>query len=1109
VKIYRIAYFILLSFYFPVKAQILFPAGGDWYVVKVEKDGVYQVNRDFFISRGVDISGKNPDEIRFFTTKVKQLPQRNSVSYDIILQEIPVETNNTDNVFDRSDYIRFYAEGPNRIFQDSSGSIRHELHQYDRFNTVFVQTGSGKSSIKIDNSTFSSGQPSELKSLVFFEYYEPETTNLLNSGREWLGEYFFSEWKKRFQIDGLVKGETALLETKVVGQTYENTQLDLLYKNQKVGSTPLRKITYRWNDSYRRYDRVGEISRFSATFNIAEDNPEFTFRLPSEVNISSGVYLDFLEFTAKREIRHYAGQTFGYLPDSGYFRFSTLINDPVWDVTDATLPVKLSRQNNDFVYFSSGGLKRLLFFSSKNVLEPVSIKKINPLNISNLSTPDLLIIYPKLFEKEVERLAEFRRTSDKLEVLTFELEDVFNHYSGGKNDPTAIRNLCRALWSNNSEKFRYLLLFGDATFDPKNNNNLGYVRPEAYIPTYESKESLEPIYSYSSDDYFGFLEHHEGEWPEGYSEDGRWISNREDDHTLDIAVGRLPVKDRIEASLLVDKLIDYSSSKSTFGNWKRNVTFVADDGDRNRHQLDGEVFSSILTETNAAASASKIYIDAFPHVVSGTGERVPEANKKFEEDIKNGVLVVNFNGHGSVDGWTDEKILTLAQIQRWQNKDRLPVFLTATCEFGRFDNPSVVSGAELTLLNPDGGAIALMTTTRPVFASTNDPINRAFYRYLFEDRAKGIRLGDVFRKTKNAAVIGEINRNFSLLGDPSLKINYPEYELFLTEVNGNDPSDAIVNYRSKITLKGRLVGADFSGKVQISVYDKAVRKETLGSGENLKMTFQSVENKLFEGLATLKNGFFETSFILPESNDLSESKLHIYLYAINSDSTQEALGSSHVVTISGLNSQSVKDMTPPEASLVYEKSTGSIEIRLSDESGIFLSSNDPGNSIILIINDTLEVILNPYYLADESGRNGNVSLLVGQLAAGKHTMVLKVSDVYTNRKTHTFEFTVASEPFKIELLNLEPNPSDGLLNAEIGQNAIGENVEMELRILDYTGKVFGKVSRTCYECGDRTRISTNLESFLSAERRYIYNIRARAAGSKAESSVSGHLLFWK
>lgn len=751
---------------------------------------------------------------------------------------------------------------------------------------------------------------------------------------------------------------------------------------------------------------------------------------------------------------------------------------------------------------------KIAFFKLSNTFIPSDIKLIEHQNIHQLESPDLLIIYPELLKKEANQLAEFRKSHDGLNVATVEIQQVYNEFSGGKLDPTAIRDFARFLWKKNPEKFKYLLLFGDTNFDFKNTNNLAYVNQEQLIPTYESKESLEPVYSYSSDDYFGFLEDHEGDWIEGNSLNGRWQPTSSNDHTLDISVGRLPVKERIEGKLLVDKLIYYSTSKSTLGNWKRTISFVADDADLNIHQRDAEKFSEISSSKNNATLANKIYLDAFPQIQTPLGERSAQANAAFQKAINDGSLIINFNGHGSEDGWTDEKLLTLNDILRWRNKDRMPVLFTATCEFGRYDNPRVVSGAEAALLNPDGGAIALLTTTRPVFSSTNFKINQAFYNRVFENNEVHNRLGDIFRTTKNNSIEGVMNRNFSLLGDPSMAIAYPKNTINLGTINGEKPEDFTLRGRSKINLIGQIDDNTFNGKVAISLFDKAADRSTFGGNNYPKMNFKSIENKLFEGITSVTNGKFQIEFIVPKTlnNELDFGQL--YFYAVNTDSTKEAIGGNNAFLIGGITNESYTDVTPPDIQMSYNAFSKTLLIICKDESGINIS-NILEDNLVLIVNDTLRIPLNDYYVANEDTKSGQIEYSFSKLSEGNHTVRLKSADVYNNSSIGSLNFTIEREDFKLLHAKLFPNPSGDIINIGLAHNRAGVDLSFDISFFDISGKQMYKEVKECYTCERELNFGMNLETFLNVEGKYFYKINATEISSKKQSNKGGRLLFWK
>ncbi|UBM57920.1 type IX secretion system sortase PorU [Marinilongibacter aquaticus] len=1104
----------LLTYFFLFQSVFSFSQTqtGLWFKLSIPETGVYKIEQSTLKKWGIDPTQNPPSQIRFFVSPLKVLPQKNSETPENSLVEIPIRINDQNQKWDAEDYILFYAEDAHSISYES-GHFHFTPNPYANTNYVFMQLGGGPSKQLVTNKseTLSS---EKIESLASFNTYAPEINNVLNSGREWFGDYFFSEYFYNIETPGRLTDQNINVYSRLIGQTYEDTDLDVLADGEPIYQQPLYKIDYKWNDAYKRYNRAGEISETNRDFKNANEKIKILFRLPSDIDISSGAYIDQIEWTYPRKIEAFAQQYRAYhlgkQPTSFTLQGATE-NDFVWQINNPFTYTQLAPDSQGgYQIQADSSIQNLAFFSIKNTLSVTEIQTINGIDFDQMPSPDLLIVYPAYFKEEVETLADFRRTHDGLDVQTVDIQTVYNSFSGGKQDLTAIRNLCRKLWLKD-QKLKYLLLFGDADFDFRNIHAFDYVKPERLIPTYESRESLEPIYSYSSDDYFGFLEDFEGEWPEGVSIAGSWQSTQSEDHTLDIAVGRLPVKDKLEAQQLVAKLIHYSSNPSAFDEWKRRATFIADDGDYNTHVKDAEAFSKLLTEENESMQMQKVYVDAFTQTQTELGERVPQANQAFEKAIREGTFLVNYNGHGAENGWTDEKLLTITQIVNWRNYDKLPIFFTATCQFGRYDNPSLVSGAELALLNPDGGAIALLTTTRPVFSSTNYRINQAFYKHLFVQDAEPRRIGDVFRETKNASIQGELNRNFTLLGDPSMAIAYPQNKVKLKTINNEKPEGQLLKGLAEVTLSGEIENqSNFNGTIRISLYDKEDTLSTLGQNENSKAEYGLRRNKLFEGQAEVKNGTFSTRFQMPQHINPALGPGQLYFYALSTDSTQEAIGGNRSFLIGQMADSDFTDKTPPKISLQVDQQKKELLFSIEDDSGINISATDPEHEIILILDDTLSLVANDYFRSNISGNGGLLSFqLTDNLTNIPRKAELKVSDLYNNRSMQSFSFTIESKPFQLTAMNVFPNPVKDILNISFEHNRAGQNLHFELYYFNELGQKVATETKDCYACPTHVSFGTNLGEILTVNGKYYYRLVGNNLDSEEKTVHSDRLFFWK
>ena len=432
-----------------------------------------------------------------------------------------------------------------------------------------------------------------------------------------------------------------------------------------------------------------------------------------------------------------------------------------WNISNPYNIIELEtfkENDNYYIIKNDSSFSRNILFDIENLNYPLFSKEVENSNILNNNNPDLLIITHSNFLQDAQRIKSLRE-DEGLDVSITNVNDIYNQFSSGNQDVSAIRNYIKYIYNTSSKKLKYVLLFGDCSYDYKdrvpNNTN--------YIPIYQSYNSSNNIYSFSSDDYFGFLE----------SDEGIWIEDTNGDHDLEVSIGRIPSNNNSDSKDYVDKLYTYSKKNQVKGDWKKNIYLIADDGDNNVHQNDAENHFNLLNEQNPEYNIRKIYLDNFKQEVVDGVKISSETKYKLDEAIDNGSMIVNYIGHGNEFFWTEEKILDDNSIYNWNNRSKLPLFITATCEFGKFDDPLISFGGELLLNKDNGGAIALLTTTRPVFSQTNYRLNNQFYKNVFTKIDNNFRrLGDIFRDTKNNSLSGPINRNFALLGDPSLKLIY-------------------------------------------------------------------------------------------------------------------------------------------------------------------------------------------------------------------------------------------------------------------------------------------------------------------------------------------------
>jgi hypothetical protein len=666
---------------------------------------------------------------------------------------------------------------------------------------------------------------------------------------------------------------------------------------------------------------------------------------------------------------------------------------------------------------------------------------------------------------------------------------------------------------NGSNTLKFVLLLGRGSIDYKeriaNNTN--------YVPIYESRNSLHPIYSYSSDDYFGFLDDGEGEWEENFL----------GDHVMDISVGRIPVVSPFEAADVINKIIIYESDSRCYGPWRNDIYFVADDGDGVdgiRHSNDAEKLSVLVDTSYSNFNIGKIYVDAFPQIILPDRQESPEARQAVNDAIKSGALIMNFTGHGNELQWTSEKILDNSMVTRWENLYQLPFFVTATCEYGRHENPHLRSGAEYAMINKRGGVIGLVTTSRPVFASTNYILNQAFYSQVFEKvDGKYQTIGEIFRNTKNESLNGSVNRNFSLLGDPSMKLAYPDQNIVIEKINEMPIESQIDTLKAlkNVTISGKIFNSDqthmnkYNGILTATVYDKSIRAETLGTQDPV-MLYDIRKSLIFNGDVTVINGEFEFQFVVPKNISYKIGDGKISLYAINNEKDLDAAGSNIDIPVGGSINVTDLDNLSPEIYMYLEDTTfidGELTsdhpmliADLYDENGINITENGVSQGIIATLDDNEEYILNSFYKADlDDYRGGRLAYQFSELEEGLHFMILKVWDTHNNMSEGYLEFIVG-EGHELIIKNLlnYPNPFSEETTFSFEHNRSGEDLGIVVRIYSQLGSLVrvieGVSGNSEFRVNDikwdgRGGSGKKLESGI-----YIYriNVRSLVDGAKNE-----------
>ncbi|MBC7451544.1 MAG: type IX secretion system sortase PorU, partial [Cytophagales bacterium] len=541
--------------------------------------------------------------------------------------------------------------------------------------------------------------------------------------------------------------------------------------------------------------------------------------------------------------------------------------------------------------------------------------------------------------------------------------------------------------------------------------------------------------------------------------------------------------------ILVSKIIDYSRvSSSNNGSWKNKMTLVACDGDSNTHAKDAEAIYEIVNVNARQLNVNKIYIDAYQQEATPGGKTAKLVTEAINRDIEDGTLLWNYTGHGGDVVLAQQGIVTPNTINSWTNYNRLPFFITATCGFGRFDKPGLVSGAEQTLLSSKGGSCGNLTSTRTVYQYTNAILNKRFYYHIYERDASGgyISIGDIVTKAKNEAILQNTNvynRNYCLLADPSMKLCYPKDNIVITSINSvptGTTADTLKSL-SKVMLEGALqdfngnIISGFNGQANIIVFDKPTNLTTLGTGGDQPLPFKLQNNFIFDGQATVANGLFKITFIVPKDISYQYDYGKISLYANISNGTSDATGYYSNIVIGGSNPNAPADNTPPKVKLYLNDPSfvsGGIArdnpvffADVSDENGINVSAAGIGHEITLTTSNSTDVIiLNKYYSASlDDYTKGKVQYPFSNLAPGTYSLHFKVWDTYNNSSEDVLEFTIEHiTKIKLDHVLNYPNPFSTNTTFHFDHNRYGDDLMVQVQVYTVSGILVKTLDETIY-----------------------------------------------
>jgi hypothetical protein len=1062
-------------------------AKGDWYKIEVNKDGIYRLDGAYLSGLGIDLNAIRPNEIQLFGKGGGMLSQRNAdPRADDLIENAITVVDGGDGRFDSQDYILFYGQAADQIsFQRRNNTFRSNPHLYSTKTAYFltINQGIGK---RIPQVAFDPNVTNSVNTVRRFVYRNDEKTSLIRMGRVFVGDNFDQENTLRYTFDvpDAQPNSRIALRIRTFGRGSGGVNLNVTANNTPVGTMTHSSS---FTDCY--YCSFAQMASRTFTVDAQQvQNGRLEVALTIDRAGNPQAWVDFIELD-------YTAQLSPSQPFIPFYHVNTSNDDSpvrlslgtissgyaVWDVSNPT-DVKAHALTGNAITTAAASFIPLVAFNDQAYLRPENAAKIANQDLHGLPPVDYLLITDKTLIAEAEELAAFHRqqytnsAGQPRQVHILTTETIYNEFGSGVADLTAIRDAIKMFYdrgmNGSGPKLEHVLLLGDGSYD---NKGINADRP-SLIPTYQARQSTSPTEAFTSDDFLTFMEDNEGFWGERvnyYEED-----TQQESHTMDFAIGRLPVKTPQDARAMIRKIIDYATNPDGFDDWrnralligdiKQNGSTFEDNHIREADDLDINYYRRCAPELNV----DKVYLDSYPAQRLAEGVRFPLAHQALMDKLHQGQLIVSYTGHGGETGLSSSYVFEIPDIDGLRNGNRAPLWITATCEFGRWDDHNRDCGAERLVTNPLGGGIGVITAVRMVYSSGNQAFNNNLHLFLLNcsDDANRMAIGESYRRAKNLIWRDEpINtRAFSLLGDPGLMLNFPKNRVVLTQMNKQPVATGKVDTLKalgQVQIAGEVHSpagsllSDFNGKVYLTVFDKPQRMVTLQAN----IPYQWQRNVIFRGAASVKNGQFSLEFNMPLdiSYEVGMGKFSFYA----EDEKRDANGSFHDFVVCCTDPNAPDCSHDPSLTLYIDSTDwkdGSITsprptlyAEVEDKLGINTTGIGIGREITAILNNDPKqtIVLNGFYQsAIDNPRKGIIRYPFPTVADGWYTLQCRAFNVCNRSATAETRFRVVSNPSaKIEQIQVIPNPMSTYGTFRFNHNRSGQAMDVQITILNTAG----------------------------------------------------------
>lgn len=1075
---------------------------GNFYKIKVDKSGIFKITAQFLRDNGINPANINPKNFRIYGNGGVMLPEHNQDSRYSALQENAIQVvGEEDGTWNDTDYAIFYAQGPhgynvfknfdlpngneNRRIDTRTDKPFNYVNLYDDYSYYFINfdLGPGKRVQEAD-------QPVNSNMISRYDDYQfinEEKFNLLKIGRIWTGDAIIDSKTLTFTTKSpILTDDVIRYRSRVVAYQSAGNKITTTINNQNSYTSSILTTEKKEAIPLTYSGIITNLQGNQLTFNLATN---------TSANPNGRFYFDYAEVQYKEDLKFNNSQMNfrSYDIDEESSELYTFnISDAsaieqVWEVSDITTATKKINKLGSNSTFSFGYVPNNQFvnefvaFKNSDAYTPSFVGRIENQDLSGLQNVEYLMITSPEMMGQAQRLANYYQ--DKYNVAVVDVNKIYNEFSSGSKDITAIRDFATKL-NTPTGKLKYLFILGDTSYDFRGRNHPG----SDIVPSYQSEESGDYANSFVTDDYFTMTTPRPS-----YS---TLLSSR----LPDFPVGRLPAANLTEAKLLIDKALAYNNAlpgqPTPFGEWRMKLDFVVDDDADNQFPFHNTMNASLVNvfETGNLRkeyNVRKLHLDAFTAQTSAGGQRYPQINQAIANDVGNSLYLFYF-GHGGINGWAQERVLTLEEIQNFNNYNnvyaRFPLVSTITCEFTLWDDPATSSAGEQVMKSKQGGASMMLTSSRAIGVGYGEEFTTIFTRHLFNlTNDDFTSLGDAFLKAKIEKGTHSDHLKVNLLGDPATKMSRPKRLLTIDEIESPVPGQLraldFVKVKGHITQNDGTVDNTFNGRVAINIFDKRLNKKTLNNDGVPKMnpvlSYTEENGPIVKTSGKAVNGVFTVEFYVPKDINYEIGDGRILAYA---DNKVFDVFNNQVQKVGGINPDGINDTEAPKVQLYMNNTNfadGGITDQnpmllacVTDDKGVNSTGSGIGHDITVVLDGQIinTVALNDFYFSGDGNgctnpslsdyQKGNVSYPFRNLSPGPHQLTFKVWDINNNSTTQTLNFIVKDETNQNLIVNKLlnwPNPFTSKTYVQFEHNC-DDILDVNVQIYTITGKLVKTIS---------------------------------------------------